>query len=196
MSHVLQTHINKSCVICQNPILYRTRQWFNPLWPGDAIRRHWKPSIGSGNGSVPDSTRPLTETKRIRTKLQFSQCIYQGTMSQVIKIVQHTEAGAKWSLFSRRHFNCIFSNKNNWVSIKISLKSVPEGPVCNSPALIQIMAWRRSGDKPLSEPMIAIYWRIYASPGLSELSKPCVMWHKLTQLWQRLYIWHKEARGK
>ena len=29
-----------------------------------------------------------------------------------------------------------------------------KGPINNSPALVQIMAWRRSGDKPLSEPML------------------------------------------
>ena len=28
------------------------------------------------------------------------------------------------------------------------------GPINNTPALVQIMAWRRSGDMPLSEPMI------------------------------------------
>ena len=31
---------------------------------------------------------------------------------------------------------------------------VPKGPVNNNPALVQIMAWRRSDDKPLSEPMM------------------------------------------
>ena len=32
------------------------------------------------------------------------------------------------------------------------------------------MAWRRPGAKPLSEPMMAIYyWRIYTSLGLNEL---------------------------
>ena len=33
---------------------------------------------------------------------------------------------------------------------------VPQGPINNIPALLQIMAWRRPGDKPLSEPMIII----------------------------------------
>ena len=32
---------------------------------------------------------------------------------------------------------------------------VPKGPIDNIPALVQIMAWRRPGDKPLSEPMMA-----------------------------------------
>ena len=51
-------------------------------------------------------------------------------------------------------FKCIFFNENVWISIKISLKFVPKGPIKNIPALVQIMAWRRSGDKPLSEPMV------------------------------------------
>ena len=50
--------------------------------------------------------------------------------------------------------NAIFWMKNVRISIKISLKFVPKGPINNKPALVQIMAWRRSGDKPLSEPMM------------------------------------------
>ena len=58
-----------------------------------------------------------------------------------------------------RHFpddilKCIFLNENTWISIKISLKFVPKGPINNIPALVQIMAWRRPGPKPLSVPMI------------------------------------------
>ena len=51
-------------------------------------------------------------------------------------------------------FKRIFLNENVRISIKISLKFVPKGSVNNNPALVQIMAWRRSGDKPLSEPMM------------------------------------------
>ena len=58
-----------------------------------------------------------------------------------------------------RHFpedilKCIFLNENVWISIRISLKFVPKGPINNIPALVQITAWRRPGDKPLSEAMI------------------------------------------
>ena len=49
---------------------------------------------------------------------------------------------ARLTLVFRRHI------------IKISLKSVPEGPINIIPSLVQIMAWRRPGDKPLSEPMM------------------------------------------
>ena len=48
----------------------------------------------------------------------------------------------------------IFFNENVWISIEISLKFVPKGHINNIPTLVQIMAWRRPGDKPLSEPMM------------------------------------------
>ena len=51
-------------------------------------------------------------------------------------------------------FKCIFLNENVIISIKNSLKFVPKVPINNIPALVQIMAWRRPGDKPLSEAMM------------------------------------------
>ena len=51
-------------------------------------------------------------------------------------------------------FKCIFLNENDRISIKISLKFFPKGRINNIPPLVQIMAWRRPGDKPLSEPMV------------------------------------------
>ena len=66
-------------------------------------------------------------------------------------------------------FKCIFLNEKAWIVIKISLNFVPRVQINNVPALVQIMAWRRPGDTPLSEQMIFFYWRIYASLGLNEL---------------------------
>ena len=51
-------------------------------------------------------------------------------------------------------FKCIFLKENIWISIKISLQFVPMGPINNIPILIQIMAWRRQGDKQSSEPAL------------------------------------------
>ena len=51
-------------------------------------------------------------------------------------------------------FKWIFLNENVWISIHISLKFVPRGPINNMSTLVQVMAWRRLGDKPLSEPMM------------------------------------------
>ena len=49
-------------------------------------------------------------------------------------------------------FKRIFLNENVRISIKISLKFVPKDPINNIPALVQIIARHRPGDKPLSEP--------------------------------------------
>ena len=51
-------------------------------------------------------------------------------------------------------FKCIFLNENVWIPIEISLTFVLKGPINNIPALVKTMAWRRPGDKPLSEPMM------------------------------------------
>ena len=56
--------------------------------------------------------------------------------------------------FTDDTFKRISLNENITISIKISLKFVPKGPINNIPVLVQIMAWRRPGDKPLSEPMM------------------------------------------
>ena len=51
-------------------------------------------------------------------------------------------------------FKRIFLNENDKILIQISLKFVPKGPIDNNPALVQIMAWRQIGDKPLFEPKL------------------------------------------
>ena len=56
--------------------------------------------------------------------------------------------------FTDSIIKCIFLNENISISIKISLKFAPKGPINNVPALVQIMAWRRPGDKPLSKTMM------------------------------------------
>ena len=50
-------------------------------------------------------------------------------------------------------FRCIFLNEKFCIMVKISLKFVPKGPIDNKSALAQVMAWRRTGNKPLPEPM-------------------------------------------
>ena len=67
---------------------------------------------------------------------------------------QHIETETKWPPFPDDIFIWIFLNENVWVLLKISLKLAPKGPINNIPALFQIMAWRRPGDKPLSETMM------------------------------------------
>ena len=58
-------------------------------------------------------------------------------------------------------FKCIFLSENDRISIKISLTFVPRSPIDNKAALVQVMAWRRIGDKSLPEPMMAEFTDAY-----------------------------------
>ena len=79
-------------------------------------------------------------------------------------ILKHIEAETKWPPFRIWHFQTHLIQWNFRISIKISLKFVPKGPINNKPAFVQIMAWRRSGDKPLSEPMmVSLLTHIYVT---------------------------------
>ena len=51
-------------------------------------------------------------------------------------------------------FKRIFVNETIWIPINFSLNFVAQGSINNIAALVQIIAWRRPGDKPLSEPMM------------------------------------------
>ena len=48
----------------------------------------------------------------------------------------------------------IFLSENVLTSLQNPVKCVSTVRINNKPALVQIMAWRRPGDKPLSEPMM------------------------------------------
>ena len=58
-------------------------------------------------------------------------------------------------------FKCIFLNENNRITIQITVKFVPRSPIDNKPALVQVMAWPQTGDKPLPEPMLTQFTDAY-----------------------------------
>ena len=96
----------------------------------------------------------------IRTKSQnLSDCrlVLQLPLSNPLKPGVNTlRPRQNGRHFPDEIFKCIFLNENVLVSIKISLKFIPKGPINNIPALVQTMAWRRPGDRPLYEPMMII----------------------------------------
>ena len=75
-------------------------------------------------------------------------------MAKIQTLVNTLRSRQNGRHFADDIFKCIFLNENVSISIKISLKFVRKGPMDNIPALVQIMAWRRLGDKPLYEPML------------------------------------------
>ena len=75
------------------------------------------------------------------------------------------------SYFTDDMFKSVLVNEKFSILNQISLKFVPIGPNDNKSALVQLMAWCWTGDKPLTEWTDAgpVHWRIYASLGGDEL---------------------------
>ena len=73
--------------------------------------------------------------------------VKQGSLNN--NLLTHWGRDKMATLFPDDIFKCISLDENIKISIKISRKFDN-----NIPALVLIMAWRRSGNKPLSEPMV------------------------------------------
>ena len=56
-------------------------------------------------------------------------------------------------------FKSIF-NESVWISITISL-FIPKGPIDYKSALVQVVAWHRTGEKPLPESMLTQFTDAY-----------------------------------
>ena len=107
----------------------------------------------------------------------------------------------------------IFFNQFCCVLIKTWLQYVLNGSIINMPSRGKIIAWRRWGDKPFITLTIGsqIYWRIYASLGIHQLTQGArtkflsfCTWHlpihvpvrtiidvfcKSTEFWSWGYVW-------
>ena len=57
-------------------------------------------------------------------------------------------------------FKCIFLNENHYILNNISQKFVPQGTTNNESALIQVMDWYQSGNKPFLEPQLPQFYNI------------------------------------
>ena len=86
----------------------------------------------------------------------FSTCIYFRSGKSQRKATDKATLRPRQNgrHFADDVFKYIFLKKNVRISIYISLKFVCKGSISNIPAFVLIMAWRRPGDKLLSEPMM------------------------------------------
>ena len=78
----------------------------------------------------------------------------------------HLPLGKMAAILADDIFRCIFMNEKFGISILhsiwISLKCVPlNGPIDNKSALVQVMACRLTGDKPLPGPMLTQFTDAY-----------------------------------
>ena len=60
---------------------------------------------------------------------------------------------------------CIFLNEHVWISntnlLLLIKQFVPKGTIDNYTTLVQIMAWRRAGEKLFIWTIVGAEWRIY-----------------------------------
>ena len=85
-----------------------------------------------------------------------------GTADERRHVIRYqNEAETKWPPFCRRQFQSHFLEWKvsyfDWYFTDV----IFQGPIDNKPALVQVMAWRRTGDKPLFEPMVASFTNTY-----------------------------------
>ena len=104
-------------------------------------------NMGSGNGMVWHHASTWANDNHF---IEGSYMPYQVSMSFYLATLRPRQ---QCRHFPYDNFKCIFLNQNAWISMKISFKFVPEDPD-HIPISVQIMAWRRSGAKPLPESMI------------------------------------------
>ena len=150
--HSLWRHCN---VLCHAPSKYgEMTETVNIIWYLPEINQHAKVWFLCCSLAVLQSVQELLAQDRTQEaimNLKLYVVIQYRQISLSINTLRPRQDGGH---FPDDVFKCIFLNENAWISIKISLKFIPKGPINNIPALIQIMAWRRPGDKPLSEPMM------------------------------------------
>ena len=121
-----------------------------PWWlkePGHQQAWYWPPSPS------PASEELMSWCRDMET-LSASLALCEGNPLVTVDCLNSLRPRRDGRHFADDIFKCVFFNENGRISLRISLKFVPKGPINNNPALVQIMAWRRPGDKSLSEPMM------------------------------------------
>ena len=102
-------------------------------------------------------------------------CIYNGNFlgtynvylwsmisnKKLLQTINSSPHGHNGRHFADDIWRCILVNEYFSILIKISLKFVPEDPIDNEAALVQVMAWHRTDVKPLPEPMLTQFTDAY-----------------------------------
>ena len=81
-------------------------------------------------------------------------CVTQNTAMNGNPLPRHTGADTKWPPIFRWHFQMHFLQWKCLNFYEELTEAVPIVPINNIPALVEIMAWCRPGDKPSPQPML------------------------------------------
>ena len=91
------------------------------------------------------------------------QDAYMYTLRDLTEL-NHCPLDKMTDIFLNIFLKCSLCNENVGILILIALKCVPNDAFDNEKTLDQVMVWRRTGDKPLPEPMLTLFiGRIYGS---------------------------------
>ena len=113
------------------------------LYAKDNMQVNTYGRIGSGNGLVLSRQQTISWTND--DPVHWCICVQNISMPRTIFINKMADD------FQTKFSNALCSMKNIML-IQISFKFVPKGPNGNDLALVQVMAWCRTDNKPLPEP--------------------------------------------
>ena len=145
---LLWRHNGGECVSNHQPFDRVLNRLFALIKENIKAPRHW-PLCGEFTWPV---TRKMFPFDDVIMYSFVTKSIYWSTWSS--QLFNTLRSGQDERHFADDIFKCIFLNENVRIPIKTSLKFVPKGSINNIPVLVQIMAWCRPGDQPLSEPMM------------------------------------------
>ena len=150
-------------------------------WPGqDCLAVHlWDEGFAQGNNwdhclfSLPILCFPWN------MQTGFFYVVYGYTLTSWWIVVIYvnisfnsSRLGQNDHYFGRWQFQMHFFYENDVIPLRISLKFVPRSPINNKPALVQVIAWHQTGDKPLPEPMLTQLTDAYMQHW-GEMSQSC-----------------------
>ena len=142
--------------------------WLIPWWPG--FKQNIKQNELKKNNFVCGRCNFIQNAHNMDCSmyhLSLSLICYMQyclVLDQVITrliYINSSSPNQNGSHFADDIFKCIFMNENVRILNKIWLKFVLKGWINNNRALVQIMAWRGSDDKPLSETILSLFTDAY-----------------------------------
>ena len=137
---------------------YRQRSRRASLWVSDPDMHHgthvpWCMS-GSLTHSGGENVPGIPGACAARNFTYLARGPWDGISAWKIILLTHLPPGQNGRHFAGDIFLCIFMNEKFCILIKISQLFVSKGLIDNKTPLVQVMAWHRTGDKPLPEPML------------------------------------------
>ena len=151
-------------------------KWFMSWAVNLQVHVRYQGSVSILRPSFPGKGIPILKIRWLREHLIFNMGIpilvrrhlYIETDPWLyINILRLRQYGCH---FADDIFRCIFLNQNVWFLIKIPLKFVPKGLINNIPALVHIWLGTVQATVHYLNQWRLIYWGIYVSLGLNELT--------------------------